>query len=343
MSTLAITRPGIVAPARIDPTGRSGPTKRQAAGRRWRPAGPRHYVPSSVDSSRVQQRIVEAVGSCPPGSAATGWAGISWLAPRWFDGCAPDGSPLEVPVALGDNGTARPRPGVLLSEDWLFDDDVMLVDGLPITVPERSVTFAARTAVTDLAAIQTIDMAAYHDLVDLAGLSAYAVRLGSRPGACRLRRAIAGADENAWSPQESLMRRLWVDHRGSEVLTNAPLFDDRGNHLLTLDVFDPAAGVGGEYDGDGHASREQRRTDIGRQEIARTLGIEVATMMAGRGERSAFLGRLERAYGRARGRTGRRSWTLEPPAWWVDTTTVAGRRALTAEQADRWLAHRRRT
>lgn len=341
MSTLALTRSGLVAPVRIDPTGRRGPTKRQAAGRSWRPAGPRHYVPSSVDGSRVQQRIVEAVGCCPPGSAATGWAAVSWLVPRWFDGRAPDGSLLPVPVALGDNGTARPRDGVLLSEDWLFDDDVVVVDGLPITVPERSVTFAVRTAGTDLAAIQAIDMAAYHDLVDLTGLSAYATRLGGRPGACRLRRAIAAADENSWSPQESLMRRLWVDDRGSHVLTNVPLFDDRGHHLLTLDVFDPAAGVGGEYDGDGHAAREQRRTDLARQDLARSLGIEVATMMAGPGERTAFLGRLERAYRRARGAVGR-GWTLEQPAWWVDTTTVARRRALTAEQAERWLAHRRR-
>lgn len=343
MPTLAITRSGLVAPVRIDPAGRCGPTKRQASGRGWRPAGPRHYVPSTVDGSVVQQRIVEAVGSCPPGSAATGWAGICWLAPPWFDGRAPDGSLLPVPVALGDTGTARPREGVLLSEDWLFADDVIVVDGLPITVPERSVAFAARTATTDLAAIQTIDMAAYHDLVDLAGLSAYAARLGSRPGACRLRRAIAGADENSWSPQESLMRRLWVEDRGAEVVTNAPLFDDRGRHLLTLDVFDPVAGVGGEYDGDGHAAREQRRTDLTRQDLARSLGIEVATMMAGRGERAAFLDRLERAYGRARGRTGARPWTLEPPAWWVDTTTVARRRALPDDQAHRWLAHRRRT
>lgn len=342
MSTLAITRSGLVAPVRIDPAGRQGPTKRQAAGSRWRPAGPRHYVPSTVDGTLVQQRIVEAVGSCPPGSAATGWAAISWLAPRWFDGRAADGSPLPVPVALGDTGTARRRDGVLLSEDWLFDDDVIVIDGLPITVPERSVTFTARTADTDVPAIQAIDMAAYHDLVDLAGLTLYADRLGGRPGACRLRRAIAGADENSWSPQESLMRRLWVDDRGSDVLANAPLFDERGNHLLTLDVFDPAAGVGGEYDGDGHAARAQRRTDLGRQELARSLGIEVATMMAGPGERSAFLARLERAYSRAQGPTGARAWTLEQPDWWVDTTTVARRLALTAEQADRWLAHRRR-
>lgn len=344
MSWLTVTRSGIVVPVRLDPAGITGPTVGQARGRTWRSAGPAHHVPSSVDGSRVQQRIVEAVACLPEGSAATGWAALAWLAPRWFDGVADDGrTTLPVPVAVGDRGTARPRKGVTLSEDWLFDDDVLTVDGLPITVPERSVSYEARKARTDLMAMTHVDMAAFHDLVDLGALASYADRLGSRPGTLRLRRAIAAGNENAWSPQEVRLRKLWADHRPARLLCNAAVFDHAGNHLFTPDVLDPVSGVAGEYDGDVHAGRERRRHDLGRQESAQGAGIEVVTMIGGHGEDQAFLRRLDAAHDRARARTGPRRWTLDQPAWWVDTSTVARRRALSGEQAARWLAHRRRT
>lgn len=344
MSWFSVSRSGIVVPVRLDPSGLSGPTVGQARGRKWRRAGPSHYTPAHVDGTTLQQRIVEAVACSPPGSAATGWAALGWLAPQWFDGLGPDGRTLlPVPVAVGDSGTARRREGVVISEDWLFDDDVIVIDGLPITIPERSVTFAARKARTDLAAMQVVDMAAFHDLVDLDGLTAYTARLGNRPGKLRLERAISAGDENAWSPQEVLLRKLWMDHRPTQLLCNVPIFDLAGNHLFTPDLFDPDAGVAGEYDGDGHADRERRRHDLGRQEIAVRCRIGVATMMAGRGEADAFLRRLDAAYNRTPPPAPHRFWTLEQPAWWVDTSTVARRRALTDEQADRWLAHRRRT
>lgn len=98
---LDITRSGLVVPVRIDPSGRAGPTPGQVRGRRWRTAGPYHFVPADV-ALTTQQRILEAVACLPPGSAATGWAALSWLEARWFDGVAADGSALPVPVALGD-------------------------------------------------------------------------------------------------------------------------------------------------------------------------------------------------------------------------------------------------
>lgn len=301
-------------------------------------------MPVAADETVVQQRIVEALACMPMGCAVTGWAALAWLAPLWFEGLGHDGrTMLPVPVAVSDRGTARPRPGVVITEDWLFADDVIVVDGLPITIPERSVSYEARRARTDVAATRVVDMAAFHDLVDLAGLDAYAGRLGSRPGVLRLRRAIAAGNENAWSPQEVVLRRLWAEHRPASLLCNVPIFDRTGRHLFTPDVLDPVAAVAGEYDGEQHAARERRRHDLGRQDLARRIGIEVATMMAGRGEDRAFLDRLDAAYERAHAQTAPRVWTLAQPDWWVDTSTVARRRALTPEQAARWLAHRRRT
>lgn len=196
-----------------------------------------------------------------------------------------------MPAALGNQRTARKRPGVELSEDWLFADDVVVVDGLPVTVPLRSVSHIARTARTDLAATQAIDMAAFNDLVSIDELACYADRLGARPGTRRLRRALEAADENAWSPQEVRMR-----------------------------------------------------LDLTREELARRLGIEMVTGIAGAGERGRFLDRLAGGYQRqssADSHGDDRTWTIEPPEWWIDTSTVAARRALPPYLRERWLQHRR--
>jgi len=203
------------------------------------------------------------------------------------------------------------------------------------------VTFAARTAPDDIAAVRVIDMAAYDDLVDLASLRTYTARLVGRRGKCRLERALAVAEENAWSPMEVVMRRIWQQHHGGRLLCNAPIFDLQGRHLFTPDLLDPVAGLAGDYDGADHLEGGRHSRDLMREELTRRAGIEVVTMMAGRGEAARFCYRLDGALARAADHSGRRAWTLTQPDWWVDTSTVARRRALTPAQREVWLRHRR--
>ena len=126
-------------------------------------------------------------------------------------------------------------------------------------------------------------------------------------------------------------------------LFNAPVFDLDGNHLFTPDLFDVAAGVLGEYNGSEHGKDGQFRRDLDREALCRRLGLESATMMGGRDSGRDFRLRLAEAYGRAELQTGPRMWTLERPDWWVDTSTVAARRALTPDQRAIWLRRLRRT
>lgn len=340
MTILRLSRPGVAAPVALDPRGRTGPTAGQARGPRWRRVGCGLYVTADAPLT-TEQRIVEAVGGLPRGAAATGWAALHWLGARWFDGRSADGTALPVPVAIDHQRAARSRPGVLLSEDWLFADDIRVVDGLPITIPSRSVTYAARVASDDVAAVRAIDMAAYDDLVDLDALRAYTARLIGRCGKRRLERALDVADENAWSPMEVVMRRAWATHREATLLCNAPVFDLTGHHLFTPDVFDPVTGVAAEYDGADHHDGRRHSKDLMREELTRRVGIEVVTMMAGRGELGRFRYRLDGALARAARRSGPRAWSLALPTGWVDTSTVARRRALSPEQRRAWLRHRR--
>lgn len=246
-------------------------------------------------------------------------------------------------MALGSNRQVRPRAGVALSEDWLFPDDVVQVDGLLVTRPERSVTYAAGRARSLTEAVQAIDMAAADDVVSLAELAAYVERLVARPNVRRLRTALGHADENAWSIQEVPMRLRWRQAvPGVHLLCNAPLFDSQGRHLLTPDLFDPDAGVAGEYDGAVHLDAGPRRRDLDRDARYRDLGIEAVTMMSSdRRDTTSFDRRLLGAYRRAAASADRpRPWTLAQPSWWVDTSTVEGRRALDDVERMIWLRYR---
>lgn len=341
MVDLEVTRAGIVVPVRPDPRREGGrPSPQQVRGRGWRRVAKGLYVPADTDSSATEQRIVEAVAGGPAGVAATGWAALAWQRATWFAGTAADGGLLPVPLSLGDNRAVAPRPGTTLCEDWLFADDVIRSDGLPITVPDRSVSYEVRRARGLIDAVVVIDMAAFSDLIDLAGFAEHVGRLGSRPGVRRLRAAVALAQENSWSPQETVMRLLWqLEGFDRPLLCNAPLFGPDGVHLLTPDLLDPELGVAGEYNGAVHAGDEPMGRDLDREETYRRHGVEVVTMMAGdRREPHRFLRRLRGAYARAAGRPpSTRRWTLRHPDWWVDTSTVAARRALDDRDRSTWL------
>ncbi len=339
MSLSSVRRPGVVLPVRPDPRGTDGPTPAQARGPRWRRVAPAHYVPVGTDSSALDQRIVEAMAGMPGGAAVTGWASLGWRRAPWFHGLAADGTRLDVPVAVDRVRGVRRRPGVELSEDWLFDGDLESVDGLRVTRAERSVSYEVCRARTLTAAVRTIDMAAAADLVDLASMERYGARLVGRPGVRLLRLAVAAADENVWSPQEVPLRLLWRRAITCTLAANRPLFDLSGRHLLTPDVIDEESGVAGEYNGAIHLEPGPRRVDLDREELYRDHGLELVTMMsAARPDAASFIRRLHAAYRRAaQRRGGPRSWTTVQPDWWVDTSTVARRRALTADQRAVWL------
>ena len=277
--------------------------------------------------AEVDQRIVEVAAGLPPGAAITGWAALHWQGARYLGA---DARPLPaIDVALHDRRHLARRSGVQLSCDWLFEEDVIDVEGLPVTRPERSVAYLARRAHSLDAAVQGIDMTCRADLVDLRTLKRYVVGLAARPGVRQLRLAVDLADENVWSPMESVMRLRWLDVTRVRPLCNAPVFDLSGRHLFTPDVLDPVLGLAGEYDGRVHEQVKVRRRDLDREELARVHGIEVVSMIAeDRARDPGFTRRLLAARARAASRAGFRSWTLTQPSWWTDTSTVERRRAL---------------
>ncbi len=134
------------------------------------------------------------------------------------------------------------------------------------------------------------------------------------------------------------MRRLWTGRGFDRPLCNRPIFDLNGRHLLTPDLFDPVAGVLGEYNGAVHLNLRVGHRDLNREEICRQLGLEMVSMMStDLRDKSAFEWRLDNAYRRAAARPLTTNWTLDLPSSWVDTSTVAKRRALDESQRELWL------
>ncbi|WP_236666397.1 hypothetical protein [Nocardioides baculatus] len=328
-------RPGLVWPAAVDPTAIDGPTRGQARGPRYRKSSFGLYVPAEVDGTG-EQRIVEAAATYRAG-VVTGWAGLAWLAARWFKD-----TERPVPLALqADEGTSAQPHLVAVTQEFLHPDEVIRLDGLRITTALRSVSFEMRHAPTVLQAAQAFAMAAYDDLVSIEELRAYcATHLPRCTGVGRVREALARLTENAWSPTEVSMAWHWKDeHPEAGLLHNCPIFDRSGRHVATVDVLDPDGGVVGEYHGGLHLAGQQRAEDVVREERLRATGLEVVVMVSpDLSDPTGFLARLDSAYERAVGRT--RRWTVEQPPWWTDTSTVEARRALTGVRRERLLRYR---
>jgi hypothetical protein len=302
----------------------------------WRRTGHGLYLPACLDADSLEQRLVEIGTALPSESGITGWAALAWLRTRWADGTGADGRDLPVPILVPNHRT-RDRPGVLISAEKIRPGEIRAVDGLPITSPLRSVCFEARHARSLTDAVRWLDIALAADHVSPQELAAYQKTLTAWTGVPRLREAIALADENSWSPMETEMRLQWVLGLGiTTAVTNRPVFDASGSFVGTPDLIDLEAGVAGEYDGSLHLPGVQRAKDIRREGLFRRVGLEYVTMTAAdRRDPADFLQRTLDAQARARHLT--RRWTVDPPAWWVPTTTVAARRALTTAQRERYV------
>ncbi len=273
--------------------------------------------------------------------AVTGWAGLAWQGATWFDGTWDGVRPRPVTVVARRH--VRPPPAVEVSQEFLHPDQIVVVDGLPVTHAVRSVTFEMRYAASLGSAVAAIDMACFSDLVSLAEVTAYVRRLGPVTGVQQARDALGEADENSWSPRETGMRGVWTRLAGlPRPSCNVPVFTLDGRHVGTPDLIDTGTGLVGQYHGDSHLTLVGASKDNRQDADYRDLGLEPVAMFATDWhDLGAFVHRLVAAARRARAPARRRAWTVDPPPWWTPTETVGQRRALAQWQRERYLRYRR--
>ena len=301
-------------------------------------------MPTSVDADIVEQRILEAAYVLPTIGGVTGWGALRWCGAHWFDGRSPDGqTALEVDLATCYQDIRNQR-GYRVWQERLGPEELVEIDGIRLTLPVRSVLFLMRYARSLREAVVCFDMAAYADLVSRSEVTAYALSHPGWTGIPQARRALLYVSENSWSPWETRLRLVWVLDAGLPIpLSNQPVFDRQGRLLGTPDLLDLESGTVGEYEGSLHLAGAQRARDEQREEMFRDHGLEPFHIFASdMADRWKVVERMHAARARARWEApDRRSWTVEPPAWWRQTHSVDLRRRLDAHTRGRLLRHRR--
>ena len=307
-------------PVAIDPAGVDGPTRGQALGPRYRQTSAGLYVPAAVDAHVVEQRILEQAARIRTYGAITGWASLRWQGANFFDGTTSGGArELPVPLVVG-RYRLRPDPRCTVSEEQLAPTERVQIGGIWCTTVERAV-FDEMRRIRDIpTAVVVIEMAVAAGLTNVASYARYVVPgRNAWTGVPFVRKALLLAIDDSRSPQETRMRLRWVLDAGlPPPLCNRTLFDLDGNLIGIPDLFDPVAGVVGEYDGADHKDGEQHRRDVAREQRFRDHGLEYFAIVRGDlRDCRLVVTRMLNARSRARFLPPEScSWTLTPPPWW---------------------------
>ncbi len=306
-----------VFPSRVDPAGRSGPTRGQAAGPRWRRTSRGLYVPSDAPLT-PEQRIVEAAWLIGGRALVTGWAALRLHEANFFDGLEPDGR-TPIAVCISANGERmRSAPGLKVVREDVPEEEVVVRHGIRCARVERALFDEMRRRGDPREAAVAFDMAAAAELTSLARMRSYlTTRAGSR-GLGLVAKALELGAEDSRSPQESRFRMIWEYDAGwGRPLCNRPVYTSRGLLLGIPDLLDPVRGVVGEYDGADHRDRARHRRDVRRMDDFRRVGLEYVAVV-GQDLRNTRLvvARIHAAGDRA-GKLPR-GWRLGPPPMTLD-------------------------
>jgi hypothetical protein len=311
-------RPGdLVVPMRIDPTGEAGPTRHQVAGPRFRQTSPGLYVPAEVEAGVVEQRILEQGMRIRKHGAVTGWAALRWRGAAYFSGLDAEGEELPVPLAVG-LARLREDPRVAISQAQMARTEYTSVAGIQCASVQRALFDEMRWAAGDRAATVALEKATAARLISVGLMSTYVAQRPAWTGVEQVRRALALGSNDSRSPQETLMRLVWLlDARLTPPLCNVPVFTKQGRLIGYPDLLDVELGVIGEYNGAEHVLPERRRRDAARDQDFRNHGLECFAVVGGElSDRYAVSRRMLDACERAKAADRPRSWTLTPPPWW---------------------------
>lgn len=152
-----------------------------------------------------------------------------------------------------------------------------LVDGLPVTSPARTFVDCALT-LTFVQLVVFGDSLLHRGLVTFDELLAYC-HDRHLDGVVAARRAMRYVVEDARSPMETLVRLMLVLAGLPEPAVNAPVLDESGRKVATVDVLYARYRVAIEYDGRWHElTADERRWLRDRRERLEQLGWTVITI-----------------------------------------------------------------
>jgi hypothetical protein len=189
-------------------------------------------------------------------------------------------------------------PGLLTHGDRIEDDEITIVDGVPVTNPTRTVLdLGCWYPLTS--GVAAIDSLARATEIKAADVELLARRYPGRRGIARARLAVTLFDAGAQSPKETWLRLVLINAGLPRPQTQIAVQDESGTAIAYLDMGWEDAKVAVEYDGDHHRTdRDQYNWDVRRLELIHRLGWTVIRVVAGdrpadivRRVRSALAGR----------------------------------------------------
>jgi hypothetical protein len=179
------------------------------------------------------------------------------------------------------HGNRHRLPGLHTRGDRIAEDEITIVDGVPVTTPARTVLDLGCWYPTT-SGVAAIDSLARATEIKVADVELLTQRYPGRRGIARARLAIALFDAGAQSPKETWLRLVLVNAGLPRPQTQIPVLDEFGTVIAYLDMGWEDVKVAVEYDGEQHRSdRSQYNWDIRRSEILQRLGWIVVRVVAG--------------------------------------------------------------
>ncbi len=172
-------------------------------------------------------------------------------------------------------------PGLSTRGDRIREDEIVVVDGIPVTSPTRTALDLGCWYPTT-SGVAAIDSLARATDIKVADVELLAQRYPGRRGIARARLAISLFDPGAQSPKETWLRLVLVQAGLPRPQTQIPVFDEFGSAIAYLDMGWEDVKVAVEYDGDQHRSdRSQYNWDIRRLERLQHRGWILIRVVAG--------------------------------------------------------------
>ncbi|MGV0816186.1 hypothetical protein ABQF34_29895 [Mycolicibacterium boenickei] len=167
---------------------------------------------------------------------------------KWVD--------LDAPFEM-IHSNRNPLAGLRVRTETIEDDEIVCVDGIPITSIARTALDIGSWYPRD-DAVAALDALARATDLKAADVDLLAQRYARRRGIQRARTALDLMDSGGQSPKETWLRLILIDGGLPRPRTQIPVFDGPGDPFAYLDMGWKDIKVAAEYDGAEHRSSSWR-------------------------------------------------------------------------------------
>lgn len=205
---------------------------------------------------------------------------------KWVD--------LEAPLEM-IHSNRNPLAGLRVRTEAIEDDEIVLVDGVPITSVARTALDIGSWYPRD-DGVAALDALSHATDLKAADVELLVARYARRRGIQRARTALDLMDCGAQSPRETWLRLILIDGGLPRPQTQIPVFDGSCDPFAYLDMGWEDIKVAAEYDGEEHrASSWRYNWDLRRAERIQQQGWINVRVAAGE-RRADILRRVNAAW-----------------------------------------------